>query len=52
ARPLNPITQWYQSQCHGMVRTERWNIYWRGVTHENIPRLIQQALALPPDFES
>jgi hypothetical protein len=35
-----------------MVRTERWNIYWRGVTHENIPRLIQQALALPPDFES
>ncbi|MEY2937377.1 MAG: hypothetical protein RL033_8126 [Pseudomonadota bacterium] len=52
ARPLNPITQWYQSQCHGMVRTERWNIYWRGVTHENIPSLIQQALALPPDFES
>jgi acetylglutamate kinase len=52
ARPLNPITQWYQSQCHGMVRTERWNIYWRGVAHENIPSLIQQALALPPDFES
>ena len=22
ARPQNPITQWYQSQCHGMVRAE------------------------------
>lgn len=52
ARPLNPITQWYQSQCHGMVRTERWNVYWRGVAHAAIPKLIQQALDLPPDFES
>jgi len=52
ARPQNPITQWYQSQCHGMVRTERWNVYWRGVAHGAISKLIEQALALPPDFES
>jgi GNAT superfamily N-acetyltransferase len=52
ARPQNPITQWYQSQCHGMVRAEGWMVYWRGVAHTEIPQLIEQALALPPDFES
>lgn len=52
ARPRNPITQWYQSQCDGMVRTPDWNIYWRGAAHEAIPRLIRAALELQPDFET
>lgn len=52
ARPQNPITQWYQSQCHGMVRTPAWNVYWRGVAHERIPELIREALAFAPDFEA
>lgn len=52
ARPQNPVTPWYLSQCHGMVRTAEWNVYWRGVEHENIPSLIREALSLPPDFES
>lgn len=52
ARPQNPITQWYQSQCHGMVRADGWMVYWRGVAHTEIPKLIEQALALPPDFEA
>ncbi len=52
ARPQNPITQWYQAQCQGMVRTPQWNVYFRGVDHRNIPTLIDEALQLPPDFES
>jgi hypothetical protein len=52
ARPQNPITQWYQSECHGMVRTPGWNVYWRGVEHAHIPSLIQEAIALPPDFDA
>jgi hypothetical protein len=51
ARPQNPITQWYQSQCDGMVRTPDWNVYWRGVEHEHIPGLIREAISLLPDFE-
>jgi N-acetyltransferase of N-acetylglutamate synthase len=51
ARPQNPITQWYQSQCDGMVRTANWNVYWRGVEHEHIPSLIGEAISLSPDFE-
>ena len=52
SRPQNPITQWYQSQCHGMVRTPAWNVYWRGVEHDHIPGLIREALAFAPDFEA
>jgi len=52
ARPQNPITQWYQSQCDGMVRTPAWNVYWRGVEHDHIPELIREALAFAPDFET
>jgi N-acetyltransferase of N-acetylglutamate synthase len=52
ARPQNPITQWYQSQCDGMVRTPAWNVYWRGVAHDHIPELIREALAFAPDFEA
>ncbi len=51
ARPRNPITQWYQSQCDGMVRTLDWNVYWRGAAHDAIPRLIRAALERQPDFE-
>lgn len=52
ARPRNPITQWYQSQCDGMVRTPDWNVYWRGAAHEAIPALIRAAIELQPDFEA
>ncbi|HTV23398.1 MAG TPA: hypothetical protein VMG12_32135 [Polyangiaceae bacterium] len=52
ARPQNPITQWYLLQCHGMVRTPVWNVYWRGVEHDVIPGLVREAIALPPDFDS
>ena len=52
SRPQNPITQWYQSQCDGMVRTPAWNVYWRGVGHDHIPALIREALAFAPDFEA
>jgi hypothetical protein len=52
SRPLNPITAWYQSQCHGMVRTRELNVYRRGVPLAASPELFQEALQLPPDFES
>src|SRR5690606_18162192 len=51
ARAQNPITQWYQSQCDGMVRTREWHVYWRGVEHAHIPSLIEEALAMAPDFD-
>jgi acetylglutamate kinase len=50
SRPQNPISRWYESQCQGMVRTPDWCVYFRGVEHNDIPRLIREALAAPVDF--
>jgi hypothetical protein len=33
-----------------MVRTPDWCVYFRGVEHNDIPRLIREALAAPVDF--
>ncbi|MFZ5893889.1 MAG: hypothetical protein ACOY0T_22700 [Myxococcota bacterium] len=49
-RPENPVTPWYQSVCDGMLRLPNWNLYWRGITAEKIPGLIDYVGALSPDF--
>ena len=51
ARPDNPIVSWYASVCDGMQRTEKWNIYWKGIEARLIPQLIQDAVSRPEDFE-
>ena len=51
SRPDNPITSWYQEQCHGMVKVGPWYVYWRGLAEERIAAAIQVARAAPPDFE-
>jgi acetylglutamate synthase len=52
SRPDNPVAEWYLSQCDGMFRTPRWNVYWRGMERALIPALIDDALTVPEDFES
>lgn len=51
SRPDNPITPWYEGQCEGRTRSGDWVVYWRGVSHDSIPRLIDSALEQPVDFE-
>ncbi len=50
ARPDNPIAAWYESQCDGRVRTEKWMVYWRGVPHGHVGELVDDALAQPVDL--
>ncbi len=38
ARIHNPICSWYASQCDGMHRVGDWWVYWRGVSHDRVPR--------------
>lgn len=52
SRPNNPITPWYQSVCDGMLRRPGWDVYFRGVAAEVIPKIVARAEALPPDFGS
>jgi hypothetical protein len=51
SRPDNPIVPWYQEQCHGMVKSGPWHVYWRGLEVERIAPAIEAALGAPPDFE-
>jgi acetylglutamate kinase len=52
ARPENPISSWYVSQCDGMIRGPAWMVFWRGLPTAQIPAAIDHALAAPMDFES
>ncbi len=50
ARPDNPISAWYTAECDGMVRSPRWQVFWRGLAHRDIPEAIAFAEAAPVDF--
>ncbi len=51
SRADNPINGWYTTVCDGMHKGAVWHVYWRGVTPADVPRLIEDATARPPDFE-
>lgn len=50
ARPENPIAAWYNRVCSGMVRAEKWNVYWRGLAPRELPGAIEHVLERPSDF--
>jgi hypothetical protein len=50
ARPDNSIAPFYVQECDGMVRTEQWHVFWKGLAPERIPDAIATALAEPVDF--
>ncbi len=51
SRPDNPIASWYVTECDGMLRLPRWQVFWRGLAPEDIPRAVAEALERPEDFE-
>jgi acetylglutamate kinase len=50
ARSANPICSWYASQCDGLMRLGRWTVYWRGVSPEDVPEVIEEMRHRPEDF--
>ena len=50
ARRGNPICSWYLLQCHGVVRDDVWEVYWRHANVNQIPELVRYALSQPDDF--
>jgi hypothetical protein len=50
ARKGNPIIAWYEQQCDGMAKTERWHIFWRNLPRERIAAAIEYAEGLPADL--
>jgi GNAT superfamily N-acetyltransferase len=50
AAKANPINGWYATQCDGLVRLDRWHVFWRGLASDAIPRAIEVACTRPEDF--
>ena len=50
ANKFNPINKWYQKECDGMIKEKNWNVYWIGVTPNNIEKITDYLNNLPPDF--
>jgi bifunctional N-acetylglutamate synthase/kinase len=50
ARPDNAIAPFYVQECDGMVRTEQWHVFWKGLSPDRIPDAVAAALAEPADF--
>ena len=50
SRMRNPFNQWYDRQADGLHTEGNWRVYWRGVAREDIPAVIEVALARPLDF--
>ncbi len=46
----NPFNQWYDRQASGVHTEGSWRIYWRGVARQDLPAVIEAALARPLDF--
>ncbi len=51
ARPKNPISSWYEEQCDGLLRTENWQIFWRGLAPEKIPHIVKYVNQNAVDFK-
>ncbi len=46
----NPILPFYLQECDGMARTEKWHVFWKGLSAERIPEAIATAPVQPVDF--
>ena len=46
----NPFNTWYRQQADGQHRTEKWEIFWRGMPPESISPIITFCLDRPIDF--
>ena len=50
ARRTNPVREWYDKLCDGLVRTPDWIVYWKGLAPEAIPPAIDWAVKQPVDI--
>ncbi len=50
ARLTNPISEWYDKLCDGLVRVPGWTVYWKGLAAEAIPEAIAWAVKQPVDL--
>jgi acetylglutamate kinase len=48
SRAQNPINSWYAQSASGLFKTDRWWVFWSGMTSwDEIQRSVERALAMP-----
>jgi acetylglutamate kinase len=50
ARPDNPILSWYVTLSDGMVRLDKWLVFWRGIHPSKLTEIIAETASKPVDF--
>ena len=50
ARPDNPILSWYVTLADGMVRLDKWLVFWRGIEPAKLGEIIAETASKPVDF--
>jgi hypothetical protein len=55
ARRSNPISEWYQKLCDGLVRVPGWTVYWKGLPLGSVSAAVEwaagQQVDIPRDGE-
>ncbi|MCB1141930.1 MAG: hypothetical protein H7A24_05230 [Leptospiraceae bacterium] len=50
AKKGNPINKWYIKVSDGMIKLEKWNMFWIGIDLEILPGIANYLSELPGDF--
>jgi acetylglutamate kinase len=51
SRSNNPINAWYAQNADGLYKTEKWWVFWCGMSDfSSIQRSVERAIAMPPTF--
>jgi hypothetical protein len=50
ARPDNPILSWYVTLADGMVRLDKWLVFWRSIDPSRVTDIIAETASKPVDF--
>ena len=50
SRTGNPVNQWYDRQADGYFTAGQWIVFWRGISADAIPRIVDFCQNRAPDF--
>lgn len=50
SRDGNPIAPWYEARCDGRMRAGKWNVYFRGLSPQDLADAVAYATAQPDDL--
>ena len=52
AKAQNPVNGWYAQNADGLFKTDKWWVFWCGMTDfREIERSVERALAMPATFQ-